>query len=450
MLRSRFIRLAIVMAVVPTVIMIMVGTLTYKRMHTQHTSAYDLRLNDEIAILATVYSASGEEALLQLVLQRMTMYPTLQDQITYGIFIKQENILNDKFAFTQATNGFMEDDLQRFRITPLDADVSIAIGTSTTGRSRALATLTGDLLFAVLVCLVVSAVLGFLSARGFASRLKAVNTHIDAVGNGNIKTRLPIDQSNDEITFLSNRINTMLERIAHLVKVRKRISDQVAHEVRTPLTQLDNVLQQMLDKVGGPDQILHVKADLNNCVSLLEGLLDVSALEAQIGDKQGFDIIDLSASAKHIAEFYEAVALEKNITLKYELSKGATIFADKGQIERLLANLLDNAIKYTSDGGDVNIKTEHKKDTVYLYVSDTGNGIKMVDRDNIFEPFFRHANHPQIKGHGLGLSLAKAISDRHDAIISVNDNPQRNGTTFQVAFNLMADNSMISNLATEK
>lgn len=439
MLRSRFVRLAIVMAIVPTVIMIMVGALTYERMHKQHTRAYDLRLNDEIAILATVYSTSGEEVLLQLVLQRMTMYPTEQDQITYGIFIKQENVLNNEFAFRQATNGFVDDGLQRIRVTPLDEDVSIAIGTSTSARTKALSALMGDLLIAVFVCLILSTILGFLSARGFASRLKAVNEHIDAVGNGNIKTRLPIDQSNDEITFLSKRINVMLDRIAHLVKVRKRISDQVAHEVRTPLTQLDAVLQEMLDRVDEPDQILQVKSDLNNCVSLLEGLLDVSALEAQIGDKQGFDVIDLSTSTKHITEFYEALAQEKDITLNCELGKGATIFADKAQIERLLANLLDNAIKYTCDGGNVNIKTKCKKNTVYLYVSDTGSGIKKADRDSIFEPFFRHANHPQVKGYGLGLSLAKAISDRHDAIISVSDNAQKNGTLFTVAFNLATE-----------
>ncbi len=440
MLRSRFTRLAFVMTLVPTITILILGAFSYQRMYAQLSIAYDLRLNDEIAALTLIYSQGGKTALVDAINQREAMYPSERDRISYRLFVDQVDLINAA-PFVDATTGFVEYEKLRGRVTPLGENVLLGISTNTFTRQKALLSLFQDTALAVFICIIISGLFGILAARNFAQRFREVNNVIDKVSNGDIDARLTKDEAGDEISFMSRRINMMLDRIQHLLKVRKRISDQVAHEVRTPLSQLASAIDNLNTQTATENEkITSAKHNLHHCVNLLDGLLDISSLEAQIGDKQGFSQVSLAIIVKRISEFYDALAEDKGLTLTQSVENDAIIFADTPQIERLVANLLDNAIKYTAEGGTVSIELKPHQNAVSLIIEDTGVGIDVSNTSALFDPFYRHSNAVVAKGHGLGLSLVKAIADRHDASIRVDNNTSEDtnnagvGSRFEVVF----------------
>ena len=434
MIRSRFVRLALAMAVLPALVMMIVGGFTFHRIDTQLTRAYDLRLNDEIAALSESLTEDGPAGLQRIVMARMAMYPQNHDRVFYGVYQDGNQKIIGKLPIQGATDGFIEAGGKRLRVTPLSDRVTLAVGTTTADRDDVLRGILRDLFIAALACLGLGLILGLLAARRFESRLRDVNNLIDAVAEGEVSARIEPDFYGDEISTLSARINTMLDRIQRLITLRKTISDQVAHEVRTPLTRLDAALSEAAEAALDPKPITTARQDVKDCVSLLDGLLDVSALEAQAGDRQGFEVVDLSKCAQNICEFYEALAEDKDISLIFEGSELCSVIADPDQIDRLVANLIDNAIKYTPEGGQVKVTIALDSAHVLLAISDTGPGIAPEYRETIFKPFFRQPGKLSANGHGLGLALAKAIAERHSAEIKIQDNSNSLGANFTCLF----------------
>ena len=422
------------MAVLPALVMLIVGGFVFNRIDTQLTRAYDLRLNDEIASLAESLATDGQSGLELTVKARMAMYPKNYDRVFYGIYLGSTQKIDGDLPVQPVTVGFTETGNKRLRVTPLSDSITLAVAMTTTDRDDTLRAVLRDLLLAAFVCLGLGLTLGAFAARRFELRLKGINTLIDTVAEGEVSARIEPDSCGDEISILSGRINAMLDRIQDLIRLRKTISDQVAHEVRTPLTQLDTALSDAADAANDPEPIQTARQDLNACVSLLDGLLDVSALEAQAGDRQGFEPIDLSENAKRICEFYEALAEDKNISLTFEGSPPCLIMADSAQIDRLIANLIDNAIKYTPLGGEVNVSATCDQRYVRLFVSDTGPGISSEYQETIFNPFFRNTVKGSTSGHGLGLALVKAIAERHSAEIKIQNNSNSLGANFTCFF----------------
>ena len=434
MIRSRFVRLALAMAVLPALVMVLVGGLTFHRVETQLTRAYDLRLNDEIASLSESLANEGRSGLEQSVKARMAMYPQNQDRFFYGVYRDNAQRIAGDLPLQGVTESFVERGAKRLRVTPLNDTITLAVATATTDRDATLRVVLRDLLLAVFTCLALGLMLGFLAARRFEARLKGVNNIINAVAEGDVSARIKLDANGDEISTLSVRINTMLDRIQRLITLRKAISDQVAHEVRTPLTRLDAVLNEVAKTTLDPKSITAARQDVKDCVSLLDGLLDVSALEAQAGDRQGFEVVDLSKCAQNICEFYEALAEDKDTSLFFEGAELCSVMADPGQIDRLIANLIDNAIKYTPRGGQVKVSTALDGVHVLLTVADSGPGIEPEYQETIFKPFFRRPEKLSANGHGLGLALVKAIAERHSAEIKIQNNSNSLGANFTCLF----------------
>ena len=434
MIRSRFVRLALAMAVLPALVMMIVGGFTFHRIDTQLTRAYDLRLNDEIAALSEGLTKDGQAGLKSIVKARMSMYPQNHDRIFYGVYQDGNQKIIGELPIQDFTDGFIEAGDKRLRVTPISDRVTLAVGTTTTDRDATLRGVLRDLFIAALACLGLGLILGLLAARRFESRLRDVNNLIDAVAEGEVSARIEPDSYGDEISTLSARINTMLDRIQRLITLRKSISDQVAHEVRTPLTQLDAALSEAAETALDPKPITAARQDVKDCVSMLDGLLDVSALEAQAGDRQGFEVLDLSRYAQNICEFYEALAEDKDISLIFEGKELCSVMADADQIDRLIANLIDNAIKYTPRGGQVKVSTALDDANVLLAISDSGPGISPEYHETIFKPFFRQPGKLSANGHGLGLALVKAIAERHSAEIKIQKNSNSLGTNFTCLF----------------
>jgi len=281
------------------------------------------------------------------------------------------------------------------RETTLRGGERLSAGRSYDSKNKTVRGLKTLFIQGVIISLLLGMITGIFSALNFHKRLKQINDVCADVARGNLV---------------------------------------VAHELRTPLTHLDNSLRSASKASQTPEVIESAREEVRTCVALLDGLLDVSALEAQQGDKQDFENINLSELTQNICDFYEALAEEKAQKLVSNLSDDCNMQGDPLQINRVIANLLDNAIKYTPEHGIITVTTQNENGAAVLKIKDTGPGISPSLRDDVFIPFFRMPQKQNTNGHGLGLALVKAIIDRHEGKISVSKPVEKTGAEFTISF----------------
>ena len=193
MIRSRFVRLALAMAVLPALVMMIVGGFSLHRIDTQLTRAYDLRLNDEIAALSESLAKDGQDGLKRIIKARMAMYPQNHDRVFYGVYQDNNQKIIGEMPIQYVTDGFIEAGDKRLRVTPLSDRVTLAIGTTTTDRDATLRRVIRDLFIAAIACLGLGLILGLFAARRFELRLKDVNNLIDTVAEGEVSARIEPD-----------------------------------------------------------------------------------------------------------------------------------------------------------------------------------------------------------------------------------------------------------------
>lgn len=213
----------------------------------------------------------------------------------------------------------------------------------------------------------------------------------------------------------------MLDRIQALMEDVRRVSDNIAHDLRTPLGRLHNQLDNLRSELqqAGLDTA-SVEQALNESQGLLatfNALLRIARIEAR-SRTEGFTSVDLTALVHDVAEFYEPLADARNQTLAVSAAPAVQLPADRDLLFQALANLLDNAIKYTPPGGEIQLSLT----TAELTITDTGPGIPPAARQQIFQRFFRLEASRSTPGSGLGLSLVEAVARLHGMAIRVSDN----------------------------
>ena len=438
-LSSYFLRLALLVALLP--VLIMGGALwtTYQTTAAQLRVEATNQISDEIASLVEIYVGGGPEALTRSINNRVKLTPETRARMHYGLMDTGGTRLagNVSLAYTRNDNyaQFIDGTGSEFgpvimRATPLRGGEVLHVVRSDRNRLDLLARLKTKFITLAFVTLALGLFAGFWTSRIFRRRIGALNKVCAQVGDGHLDARAAGADTRDEIGVLAGNVNNMLERISSLIKIRKNISDQVAHELRTPLSKLDGKLVEAAITCDDPRALDAARGEITGCISLLDSLLDVSALEAQSGDKTGFIQVDISALASDMSEFYQGLAEEKNMTLTRDIKERVTMMGDPMQLSRLLANLLDNAIKYTPRGGDIEISVSEGP---RISVSDTGPGVPTHLRASIFTPFFRDPDKQNIGGHGLGLALCHAIAARHEMTLTVERANTTGGARFVLA-----------------
>jgi hypothetical protein len=200
-----------------------------------------------------------------------------------------------------------------------------------------------------------------------------------------------------------------------LNRATHRLSDSIAHELRTPL----NRMAQKLSKLQGQEDLVgDLREEMRKATRVFDALLDISRAEADQGFGGGLVPVDLSTLCAEMAELYEASADDKGLTLTQDIAQNQQILGDRTLIGQMLANLLDNAVKYCSSGDTIHLALLAQDSTVTLTVRDTGPGIPEDVRSEAFERFTRAERDRAHPGHGLGLALVRAIATRHGARLS--------------------------------
>jgi heavy metal sensor kinase len=276
---------------------------------------------------------------------------------------------------------------------------------------------------------------GWFMARRAVSGVEAVTRTAQKISGGTLKERVPVKARGDEIDQLALTFNQMLDRIQALLSEIKEMSDNMAHDLRSPIARIRGAAEVTL--AGGTDVSEYesmAASTIEECDHLLEminTMLMISKTESGV-DKVSPKEVDITAIVRRACELFSPTAEDKQINLNCSVQDGILLMGDSPMIQRMLSNLLDNAIKYTPSGGKVSISASQSPAQVVVAVKDTGIGISSRDLPHIFERFYRCDQSRSQAGIGLGLSLSRAIARAHGGDIAAESIPNQ-GSTFTVS-----------------
>jgi signal transduction histidine kinase len=263
----------------------------------------------------------------------------------------------------------------------------------------------------------------FFSLRAMR-RLKSIHQTIDHILDGNFQTRLPLDGRGDEINDVIVAVNRMLDEFHRLLRQMKAVGDNIAHDLRTPLA----VVSARLNRVAadGDEQVLRDAvgqslADLDRATTAVAALLRISELE-NWSRRSEFKPVDLADICTDVGEFYGPLAEARSIALTTEVTRPLVLDGDYDLLREALINLVDNAIKFTPEGGKVRIEGEMRGCGPLICVADNGPGIKREERDKVLKRFYRSPDCRNVPGNGLGLSMVATIAELHGLKLRIADN----------------------------
>lgn len=397
----------------------------------------------DIAGLVDIYATSGVEELRQRIADRIALTPQEGSTPHYLLADGAGTAIVGDIAVWPALDPMVSETgvipigemSQGYaRAVQLGPDLRLVVARRTDGndtvlKNIAIAFAVGGSLFVALVAL-----LGRLAALGLQRRIERINL---AFRDPEKASELTHMASGDEIDELAGHSAQILTRQTGLMEAYKETSEQLAHEMRTPLSHLDNRLLKALQAAPAPqiaERLVEARAEIKRLVQTLESLLDIASSKSRRGDRSGLSPFDFSAMVNGLCELYAGSAEETGHVFHWSIQPGVMLEGEERQLSRLVTNLLDNALKYVPPGGRIDVTLEQlmreqgsQGQGPRLVIADNGPGISPADKDRIFERFYRgrigtseaHDSGPH--GSGLGLSLAQAIAERHGLTLSLDD-----------------------------
>jgi signal transduction histidine kinase len=273
------------------------------------------------------------------------------------------------------------------------------------------------------------------TARRTLAKVEAVTNIAANISVGSLDSRVPLTPASDEIDRLSTAFNNMLDRIQMLLTNLREVTDNLAHELRSPVTRIRGGAETTLT---GSENLADYKSmtastieECDHLLTLINTTLDISEAEAGVVKLKPADF-DLAKVVRDMCDLFRPVAEDKVVAIREEIPAACQVRADREKIQRSLANLLDNAIKYSHANGSVTVVLREAETHILITVKDTGIGISSQDLPRIFERFYRSDASRSEPGNGLGLSLARALVRAHGGDITV-ESVLGAGSTFVVA-----------------
>jgi signal transduction histidine kinase len=272
--------------------------------------------------------------------------------------------------------------------------------------------------------LLLALAIGAFMARRASQRLTGIHETIAGIMKGDMQLRLPVRSRRDGIDMLSRDVNLMLDEINRLLAQIKGVSDNIAHDLRSPLAVVHAQLERGVE--SSDDEVLRRVAH-QALAHIDKAMLTVAALlrlaDVEYGPKSSkFQSIDLSAICADLIEFFEPLATSKSINMALEIQSPVQIQGDGDLMREAVSNLIGNAIKFTPEHGMVRVSVTLEDGRPIIRVRDNGIGVEPAERDKIFQRFYRTASGHRVPGSGLGLSIAAAIAHLHDLELRFEDN----------------------------
>lgn len=283
----------------------------------------------------------------------------------------------------------------------------------------------GTLSQSMFIMIVLGFVGGAIISYDTLKRVDSINESIARIMSGDLTERIPVTtRAGDDFARLVQHLNRMLDRIQLLMEGVRQISDNIAHDLRTPLTRLRNNLADLEQDVDARHQerVEGLIDEADSLLSTFNALLRIAQVES--GNRRaGFSNVELNAIVHDVIDLYEPLAADKEITINVGQVDTVSMVGDRDLLFQMMANVVDNAIKYTPDGGTVSVWLRQSDGTAEVVVADSGIGIPLKDRQKVFQRFFRvEESRGQQPGNGLGLSLVAAVVKLHYGNIELQEN----------------------------
>jgi signal transduction histidine kinase len=439
-LRSTTFKLALLSIGVFGAVVIALFSYVYWSTTTFVLSRSDSAIEAERAMLRDAYDLGGRHDLVQAIERRRTVA-----RLEGGVYLLADesfapivgNLKKWPSGLKEATewSEFRSDALNasaaahqslfRARWETLPDGSHLLVGKDISDLGRFAEQIYGALAFTIFLIFVLAAVASVSVTRRTVGRIESINAISRAIMESGLGKRIALRGTHDEWDHLAQNLNSSFERIEALMAEVKQVSDNVAHDLRTPLTRMRGRLEKasISQRNTEQDQVLisDTLADLDDVLRIFSSLTRISQIEA--GSRtSAFRFVNLVEIAKEVAELFDAAAEEKGGSVKVVGDKPISITADRDLLFDAMANLVDNAIKHGPDGGHVTIGIDRTEVSAVLSVADDGPGIPPDEFEQVFKRFYRLERSRTTPGSGLGLSLVAAVARLHRAKIKLFDN----------------------------
>jgi signal transduction histidine kinase len=273
---------------------------------------------------------------------------------------------------------------------------------------------------------------GLWVSRNLLNRINQISETSKSIMAGDLSERIPINGSNDELDQLSANLNNMLMKIETLMSGMREVTDNIAHDLKTPINRIRIKAEEaLIDPEGEQAKVEALQGTIeeaDNLIKTFNALLKIARLEAGADNEQK-DVVDLSQVMEEVAELYEPVIDDEGMELKLSISENLTILADRQLISQAITNVIDNALKYgRGDPKNTNHKTiielmvRQNHQYVEIHIADNGEGISKENKKRVFRRFVRLEESRSKPGSGLGLSMVGAVINAYKGAIRLEDN----------------------------
>jgi signal transduction histidine kinase len=438
-LRSTTFRLALISIGVFGAIVIALFGYVYWSTASFVLSRSDSAIEAEWATLRNVYQANGREGLIKAIEQRSAAAPLegsiylLADETFAPVAgnlktwpaVKRAGELNEFSSEALNSKAAPSQSLFRAKWETLPDGFHLLVGKDISDLGRFATQIYEALAFAVLLIFALAAVASVSVTRRTVGRIESINATSRDIMETGLGRRIPLRGTQDEWDHLAQNLNSMLERIEALMAEVKQVSDNVAHDLRTPLARMRGRFEKASIEKGAFDHdqalISETVADLDDVLRMFSSLTRISQIEAA-NQTAAFRTVNLGEIATEVAELFDAAAEGKGGRVEVLGDKAVRVGADRDLLFDALSNLVDNAIKHGREGGVVIIHLDQKDSKAVLSVSDDGPGIPSEQFEHVFKRFYRLEHSRSTPGNGLGLSLVAAVARLHGASIRLFDN----------------------------
>jgi len=273
-----------------------------------------------------------------------------------------------------------------------------------------------------IVCMLMVILVSFLISLFVVSRINRMSdTALEIVETGDLSQRLSVDSRWDDLSHLSGAFNEMLDKIEGLVDGVKEVSDNIAHDLRTPLTHLRNRLENLDGVPLSREEVKSLTEEADQILGTFQSLLRISRMDAG-GERVTFAPVNIQEVLQDVVELYQPLAEENGLTLLFESSPQGPVHGNRDLIFQAIANVLDNSIKYSTEGDLIFCSLHDIADKgIEVHIRDQGPGISDEEKERVFDRFYRCDASRSTQGNGLGLSMVAAICRLHRGDIKLDD-----------------------------
>ncbi len=338
-----------------------------------------------------------------------------------------------EFVYSRPASGGVERRLAFANVFRLPGGYRLIVGRDIEDRRELSRLILNTMLWGLGAMALVGIGGGYWVSRKLLTRIDGLAATTRTIMAGDLAGRLPVSGSGDELDRLSQSVNLMLARIEQLMAGLREVSDNIAHDLKTPLNRLRNRVEEALrepqDETAYRDVLERTIEEADGLIKTFNALLSIARLEAGAGGENR-DTLDMAALVQDVAELYEPVAEERGIALKAQAADPIIIHGDRQLLGQALANLIDNALKYGAPSAgagngyapEVDVQADARGGVARIVVSDRGPGVPDTERVRVLSRFVRLEESRSEPGSGLGLSLVAAVARLHGGKLRLEDN----------------------------